>query len=112
VPIVLKSVSLNLLEPSGPVKACNGIALPFLRQSCSVGLCQSPPNMRRCPKSVDTLMKFFARMRGFSDVTGTEFRDSGKHAGCVSGYLHTVMPNVSVISGSLAPRHCAASVAD
>jgi hypothetical protein len=27
VPIVLKSVSLNLLEPSGPVKACNGIAL-------------------------------------------------------------------------------------
>jgi hypothetical protein len=29
VPIVLKSGSLNLLEPSGPVKACNGIALPF-----------------------------------------------------------------------------------
>jgi hypothetical protein len=29
VPIVLKSVSLNLLEPSGPVKACNGIALTF-----------------------------------------------------------------------------------
>jgi hypothetical protein len=24
-----KSGSLNLLEPSGPVKACNGIALPF-----------------------------------------------------------------------------------
>jgi hypothetical protein len=29
VPIVLKSGSLNLLEPSGPVKGCNGIALPF-----------------------------------------------------------------------------------
>jgi hypothetical protein len=29
VPIVLKSGSLNLLEPSGPVKACDGIALPF-----------------------------------------------------------------------------------
>jgi hypothetical protein len=29
VPIVLKSGSLNLLEPSGPVKACNGIALPL-----------------------------------------------------------------------------------
>jgi hypothetical protein len=27
VPIVLKSGSPNLLEPSGPVKACNGIAL-------------------------------------------------------------------------------------
>ena len=30
VPIVLKSGSLNLLEPSGPVQACNGIALSFL----------------------------------------------------------------------------------
>jgi hypothetical protein len=29
VPIVLKSGSLNLLEPSGPVKACNGMALRF-----------------------------------------------------------------------------------
>ena len=28
-PIVLKSWSLNLLEPSGPVQACNEIALPF-----------------------------------------------------------------------------------
>jgi hypothetical protein len=30
VPIVLKSGSLNLLEPSGPVQACNGIALGFI----------------------------------------------------------------------------------
>jgi hypothetical protein len=30
VPIVLKSGSLNLLEPSGPIKACEGIALPLL----------------------------------------------------------------------------------
>jgi len=30
VPIVLKSESLNLLETSGPVQACNGIGLPFL----------------------------------------------------------------------------------
>jgi hypothetical protein len=29
VPIGMKSGSLNLLEPSGPVKACNGIALPL-----------------------------------------------------------------------------------
>jgi len=29
VPIVLKSGSLNLLEPSGPIQACNGIALPY-----------------------------------------------------------------------------------
>jgi hypothetical protein len=30
VPIVLKYGSLNLLEYSGPVLACNGMALPFL----------------------------------------------------------------------------------
>jgi len=30
VPIVLKFGNLNLLEPSGPVQACNGIALPFM----------------------------------------------------------------------------------
>jgi hypothetical protein len=29
VPIILKSGSLNLLEPSGFVQACNGIALPL-----------------------------------------------------------------------------------
>ena len=29
VPIVLKSGSLNLLEPSGPVQVCNGITLPL-----------------------------------------------------------------------------------
>jgi len=30
VPTVLKSGSLKLLETSGPVQACNGIALPFI----------------------------------------------------------------------------------
>jgi len=29
VSIVLKSGSLNFLEPSGPVQACNEIALPY-----------------------------------------------------------------------------------
>jgi hypothetical protein len=28
-PIVLKSGNINLMEPSGPVQACNGIALPL-----------------------------------------------------------------------------------
>ena len=28
-PIVLKSGNLNFLEPSGPVQACTGIALPL-----------------------------------------------------------------------------------
>jgi len=33
VSIVLKSGSLNLLEPSGRVQACNGIALPLLSEN-------------------------------------------------------------------------------
>jgi len=38
--IVLKSGSLNLLEPSGPVQVCNGIALPcycpqYLSDQCN-----------------------------------------------------------------------------
>jgi hypothetical protein len=32
VPIALKYGSLNLLEPSGPVQVCNGIALPFTKR--------------------------------------------------------------------------------
>jgi len=36
VPIVLKSGSLNLLEPSRPVQACNGIALPLLSNDRAV----------------------------------------------------------------------------
>ena len=28
--VVTKSGNLNFLEPSGPVQACNGTALPFL----------------------------------------------------------------------------------
>ena len=38
VPIVLKCESVNLLEPSGPVQAYNGIALPLLGSLCSVFL--------------------------------------------------------------------------
>jgi len=42
VPIVLKSGSLNLLEPSGPVRACNGIGLPIFicyNGDVAVGMC-------------------------------------------------------------------------
>jgi hypothetical protein len=34
VPILLKSGSLNTLETSEPVKACNGIALPLALHTC------------------------------------------------------------------------------
>jgi len=37
--IVTKSGSLNFLEPSGPVQACNGTALPFYCQLTQEGLC-------------------------------------------------------------------------
>ena len=53
-PIVLKSVSLSLLEPPGPAQACIGIALPYItaeygwdytdrgKQNCSVRTCPIP----------------------------------------------------------------------
>jgi hypothetical protein len=41
VPIVLKSESLKLLETSGPVKACNGIALLLLTVSLLWGTSES-----------------------------------------------------------------------
>ena len=34
--VVTKSGSLNLLEPSGPVQACNGTALPFTFYRASI----------------------------------------------------------------------------
>jgi hypothetical protein len=42
VPIVLKSGSLKLLEPSGPVQTCNGFASPFFssRAACGFGVVQ------------------------------------------------------------------------
>jgi len=54
----LKSGSLNLLEPSGPVQACNGIALPlrlplhFYYHKFIYVFMQSPPI------SCQILMKF------------------------------------------------------
>ena len=36
-PTVLKSGNLNLLEPSGPVQACNGTALPLQGESRTLG---------------------------------------------------------------------------
>ena len=40
VPTVLKSVSLNLLEPSGPVQACNGIKHSLLSSDGECSLVQ------------------------------------------------------------------------
>jgi len=45
VPTVLKSGSLNFLEPSGPAQACNRIALPLVEDY----LKESWPNEMRNP---------------------------------------------------------------
>jgi hypothetical protein len=50
--IVLKSGSLNLLEPSGPVQACNGTALPLPSNTCiceEIWKPQPPGTLRACP---------------------------------------------------------------
>jgi len=47
-PIVLKSGSLNLLEPLGPAQACNGIVLTFLPEifrTVALGLTRPPTEM-------------------------------------------------------------------
>ena len=40
--VVMKSGNLNFLEPSGPLQACNGTALPFtlnrIEEKCSLKL--------------------------------------------------------------------------
>ena len=46
-PIVLKSVSLNLLQPSGPVQACSGIAPPFTAPWRSIDAAPRIPNLDR-----------------------------------------------------------------
>ena len=48
-PIVLKSGSLNLLEPSGSIQACNGIALLFLPLSME-RMCESAVMCRKAHK--------------------------------------------------------------
>jgi hypothetical protein len=56
VPIVLKSGSLNLLEISGPVKACNGIALPYLVHATAASYNVSSTNHRN-------ILHFMSKLR-------------------------------------------------
>jgi len=48
--VVTKSGSLNLLESSGPVQACNGIALPLplvgVADNATISLCVMPSIFR------------------------------------------------------------------
>jgi hypothetical protein len=47
----LKIWDPNLLEPSGPVQACNGTALPFTPSSAAVRMCHG---LRQCRVAVDS----------------------------------------------------------
>jgi hypothetical protein len=58
----LKSGSLNLLEPSGPVKACSGIALPYLLLSV-IG--QQSKTVKCCGRSDITCSTCHKRCRRF-----------------------------------------------
>jgi len=58
VPIVLKSGSLNLLEPSGPVQACNGIALSLFWRK------QLPPSSGNESSALMTEARHIIHIRG------------------------------------------------
>ena len=66
VPTVLKSGSLNLLEPSGPVQACNGIALLFI---CKNTECEH----RSCHGMFRQMLGF---LRDEVAVHGTEIKET------------------------------------
>ena len=65
--VVTKSGTLNFLEPSGPVQACNGTALPLCAHSngichtCLLTACEQaiykPDGQRNCPKHVEFYSK-------------------------------------------------------
>ena len=59
VPIVLKSGSPNLLEPSGPVQACNGIVLLYLLYIYLLTKLYSVTSLKRvyqCNENLDNSM--------------------------------------------------------
>jgi hypothetical protein len=75
VSIVLKSGSLNLLEPSGPVQACNGIDLPSPLSTDINYLHHSSVQHSDCkrrsfiPKQTVDRFVFLLRTREFRDKT-------------------------------------------
>ena len=60
--IVLKSWRLNLLEPSGPVQDCNGIALP-LPLPLHRALCEEQDAARLYGRNTDALYEVKLRIQ-------------------------------------------------
>ena len=65
-PIVLKSASLKLLEPSGPVQACTGIALlfTFLHKNYHTQIHLRTLKFAHAPIITDGTRVYLARPRG------------------------------------------------
>jgi hypothetical protein len=60
VPIALKSETLKLLEPYGPVQTCNGIALPlpfYLDNTIFLHGCESWPVNKKTETVIDVFEK-------------------------------------------------------
>jgi len=68
-PIVLKSGSLNLLESSGPVQACNGIALPFNNGKIVDAMLLPKYHYVKCTKITKLLTKQFSSNLPFIQTT-------------------------------------------
>jgi hypothetical protein len=58
-PIFLKSGNLKLLETSGPVHACNGIALPFTKIVPFTGYLQEMRQKKKDQRSSQLNLKWY-----------------------------------------------------
>jgi hypothetical protein len=95
VPIVLKSGSLNLLEPSGPVQACNGIALPFLLLPPG----DNPSAVNKYIISNVIFKGLFSRFHGPGQVFESSQLNKWQLGRIFSEYFVTAMP-IKYLSGS------------
>jgi hypothetical protein len=66
VPIVLKSGNLNLLEPPGPVKACNGIALALHVEVKTLVIMKSVPILLPVPNTLNVInLKYYIQFTNY-----------------------------------------------
>jgi len=89
VPSVLKSGKLNLLEPSGPVQACSGIALPLYTFKTVFYVSLTKPTFMKVHQIQQSRQQFHVlyRNNAISTVVHsavTEKKFSGFINGCVN----------------------------
>ena len=66
----MKSENLNFLEPSGPLQACNGTALPFIHEKCRLILASLAPNLmyKQTTVKVSNINNYEAPFTGFHSL--------------------------------------------